>query len=110
MVTREQQELIERELRRGTNKSRIAALLEVSYEEAVALIDSVKTLIRPTVGDRISFSFRDSQMVGVIAKLLTNSAVVEIDWRVSDVTMKGICTSRTIVNFKDIQSFVSEEE
>ena len=109
-VTKEQREIIERELRRGTSKSRISALLNVNYEEGVQLIESVKVLIRPDVGDRITFLFRDAQLVGVIVKLLTNSAVVEIDWHESDTTMQGVCSSRTIVNFKDIQSFIVFEE
>lgn len=49
-------------------------------------------------------------MTGIIIKLLTNSAVVEIYWSKSDITMRDICEDRTIVNFKDIESFVSLPE
>ncbi|WP_028125249.1 DUF2187 family protein [Eremococcus coleocola] len=105
-VTKKQQTLIETELRRGTSKSRIATLLGVDYDECIELIDRVKTKIRPTVGDIIRFTFRGSKMVGTIVKLLTNSAVVEIDWDKSDSAMKDICEDRTIVNFKDIVDFV----
>ena len=46
-------------------------------------------------------------MRGTIRKLLTNSAVVDIDWLRSDPTMKDICTSHTIVNFKDIVAYIN---
>ena len=45
-------------------------------------------------------------MAGIITKLLTNSAVVEIYWDESDPQMQDICEDRTIVNFKDIIDFV----
>lgn len=105
-ITADMQALVETELRRGTSKSRIATLLELPYEEAVEVIDQVKVAIRPDVGDEIRFTFRDCEMVGVIEKLLTNSAVVEIYWEYSDEQMRDICENRTIVNFKDIDEFV----
>lgn len=106
-VTPSERKIIERELRRGTSKSRIATILEVDYEEGLDKIKSVKDKIRPEVGNQIEFKFRDSKMTGIIIKLLTNSAVVEIYWKKSDITMRDICEDRTIVNFKDIESFVS---
>lgn len=109
-VTPEQQQLIEKELRRGTNKSRISTLLEVDYDEGTEMIEFVKDDIRPEVGDRIVFKFRDADMAGTIIKLLTNSAVIEIYWELSDPTMKDIIEDRTIVNFKDIIDFVEEPE
>lgn len=104
-VSQKQQSLIEEELRRGTSKSRIAALLDVSYDECIEMVDYVQEKIRPTVGDIIHFNFREAAMVGTIAKLLTNSAVVDIDWDQSDPMMRDVCEDRTIVNFKDIVSF-----
>ncbi|MBG9983077.1 DUF2187 family protein [Aerococcaceae bacterium DSM 111020] len=109
-VTEEQQELIEKELRRGTNKSRISTLLDVDYDTGIEMIDYVKEDIRPDVGDRITFKFRDSDMAGTIIKLLTNSAVIDIYWELSDPSMKDITEDRTIVNFKDIIDFVEEPE
>lgn len=106
-VSANEREIIERELRRGTSKSRIATILNVDYEEGLTKIRSVKDDIRPDIGDQIEFKFRDSKMTGIITKLLTNSAVVEIYWKKSDITMRDICEDRTIVNFKDIESFVS---
>lgn len=101
-----QRSLIERELRRGTSKSRIATLLEVTYDEGLELIELVKSNIRPEIGNQITFYFRGSAMTGIITKLLTNSAVVQIYWEKSDAAMKDICEDRTIVNFKDIIAFV----
>lgn len=109
-VTQEQQQLIEKELRRGTNKSRISTLLDVDYEQGIEMIEFVKDDIRPEVGDRIVFKFRDADMAGTIIKLLTNSAVIELYWELSDPTMKDIIEDRTIVNFKDIIGFVEEPE
>lgn len=106
-VTASERKIIERELRRGTSKSRIATILDVDYEKGLVKIESVKDKIRPEVGNQIEFKFRDSKMSGIIIKLLTNSAVVEIYWKESDITMRDICEDRTIVNFKDIKSFVS---
>lgn len=106
-VTASERKIIERELRRGTSKSRIATILDVDYDKGLTKIESVKDKIRPEVGNQIEFKFRDSKMTGIIIKLLTNSAVVEIYWSKSDITMRDICEDRTIVNFKDIESFVS---
>ena len=100
-VTKSERELIERELRRGTTKSRIASLLHVNFETGCQMIQRVREQIRPEIGDQIRFTFRQVHMRGTIRKLLTNSAVVDIDWLRSDPTMKDICTSRTIVNFKE---------
>lgn len=108
-VTKDQREIIEFELRRGTNKSRIATLLDLKYDEAVELIHSVKESIRPEIGSRVAFIFREVELIGDIVALLTNSAVVEIDWDESDRTMKNICATRTVVNFKDIDRFIQEE-
>ncbi|AMB94872.1 DUF2187 family protein [Aerococcus sanguinicola] len=106
-LTPEVQALVETELRRGTNKSRIANLIDLSYEEACAVIDQVKKSVRPDVGDEIKFQFRDCDMTGIIEKLLTNSAVVRIYWDYSNEKMLDICEERTIVNFKDIDEFVN---
>ncbi|MBK0347830.1 DUF2187 domain-containing protein [Aerococcaceae bacterium zg-ZJ1578] len=107
MLTKETKSIIERELRRGTSKSRIAAILNVDFEEAQKMIETVKKSIRPDLNDVITFNFRDNFMTGTIIKLLTNSAVVKIDWSKSDTIMKDICEERTIVNFKDIIDFIS---
>lgn len=109
-VTASERKIIERELRRGTSKSRIATILDVDYEKGLVKIESVKDKIRPEVGNQIEFKFRDSKMTGIIIKLLTNSAVVEIYWSKSEISMRDICEDRTIVNFKDIESFVSLPE
>ncbi|XJS11494.1 DUF2187 family protein [Aerococcaceae bacterium WGS1372] len=106
-VSANERKIIERELRRGTSKSRIATILNVDYEDGLNKIRSVKDDIRPEIGNQIEFKFRDSKMTGIITKLLNNSAVVEIYWEKSDITMRDICEDRTIVNFKDIESFVS---
>lgn len=105
-LNEEQRNLIERELRRGTSKSRIAALLDVNYETGLKMIDNVKESVRPDIGDKISFQFRSSDMAGIITKLLSNSAVVEIYWQESDPMMKDIIEDKTIVNFKDIIDFI----
>ena len=105
-VTKKVQGIVETELRKGTSKSRIAHILGVSYEEVLVVIKRVKDSIRPDVGDRIHFTFREQQMYGVIYKLLSNSAVVIIDWESSTTVMKDICEDRTIVNFKDIIEFL----
>ncbi len=99
-------ETVETELRKGTSKSRIAHLLDVPYDEAIDIISKIKESIRPEVGDEIRFFFREQQMVGKIEKLLTNSAVVKINWAFSESIMHDICEERTIVNFKDIDEFV----
>lgn len=108
-VTKKVQGIVETELRKGTSKSRIAHILGVSYEEVLVVIKQVKDSIRPDVGDRIHFTFRDQQMYGVIYKLLSNSAVVIIDWESSTTVMKDICEDRTIVNFKDIIEFLPDD-
>ena len=108
-VTQKVQGIVETELRKGTSKSRIAHILGVSYEEVLVVIKRVKDSIRPDVGDRIHFTFREQQMYGVIYKLLSNSAVVIIDWESSTTVMKDICEDRTIVNFKDIIEFLPDD-
>lgn len=105
-VTKKQHELIEHELRRGTSRSRIATLLDVDYEEGVQMIEYVQESIRPDIGDKITFTFRNANMAGIITKLLTNSAVVEVYWNESDESMRDIVEDRTIVNFKDIVDFI----
>ncbi len=109
IITEEIQSLVEVELRKGASKSRIATLLGVPYDEAIVIIDEIKASFRPDVGDRIIFSFRDEKMAGTIIKLLNNSAVVEIYWEKSSDKMKDIMESKTIVNFKDIEEFISVE-
>ena len=108
-VTKKVQGIVETELRKGTTKSRIAHILGISYEEVLVVIKRVKDSIRPDVGDRIHFTFRDQQMYGVIYKLLSNSAVVIIDWNSSTTVMKDICEDHTIVNFKDIIEFIPDD-
>lgn len=108
-ITNEIQSVVETELRKGASKSRIATLLGVPYEEANAIIDAVKESFRPDLGDEIKFTFRDEKMAGVIKKLLTNSAVVEIFWEQSSPTIKDICETKTIVNFKDIIEVTNAE-
>ena len=108
-VTKKVQAIVETELRKGTTKSRIAHILGISYEEVLIVINKVKDSIRPDVGDRIHFTFRGQQMYGVIHKLLSNSAVVVIDWEASTTVMKDICEDRTIVNFKDIIEFLPDD-
>ena len=108
-VTKKVQGIVETELRKGTTKSRIAHILGISYEEVLVVIKRVKDSIRPDVGDRIHFTFREQQMYGVIYKLLSNSAVVIIDWNSSTTVMKDICEDRTIVNFKDIIEFLPDD-
>ena len=106
-LSKDQRALIEKELRRGTSKSRIATLLNVDYDEGLEMIEKVKASIRPDIGDKITFTFRGMDMTGIIIKLLTNSAVVEIYWDKSDKTLHDIIEERTIVNFKDIIDFVT---
>lgn len=100
------QSLVKTELRRGTSKSRIANLLDLSYNEAIEVINQVKESIRPEIGDEIRFTFREHDMQGIIEKLLNNSAVVDIYWDYSDNEMREICEEKTIVNFKDIHEYV----
>lgn len=106
VLTDEVQVMVETELRKGTSKSRIAHLLSVSYDEAIDVIAEVRDRIRPDLGDEIQFTFRGHPMVGVIEKLLKNSAVVHIYWSLSDKILHDICEEKTIVNFKDILEFV----
>ena len=108
-VTKKVQGIVETELRKGTSKSRIAHILGISYDEVLVVIKRVKDSIRPDVGDRIHFTFREQQMYGVSYKLLSNSAVVIIDWESSTTVMKDICEDRTIVNFKDIIEFLPDD-
>ena len=108
-LTKKVQGIVETELRKGTSKSRMAHILGISYEEVLVVIKRVKDSIRPDVGDRIHFTFREQQMYGVIYKLLSNSAVVIIDWESSTTVMKDICEDRTIVNFKDIIEFLPDD-
>ena len=108
-VTKKVQGIVETELRKGTSKSRIAHILGISYEEVIVVIKRLKDSIRPDVGDRIHFTFREQQMYGVIYKLLSNSAVVIINWESSTTVMKDICEDRTIVNFKDIIEFLPDD-
>ncbi|MDE1547859.1 DUF2187 domain-containing protein [Jeotgalibaca caeni] len=109
-INKETQTMIEGQLRKGTSNSRIANLLGVSYEEALEVVGTIKESIRPELGDRIRFTFREHEMVGSITKLLTNSAVVEINWDYSSNVMKDICEDKTIVNFKDIIEFMGPED
>lgn len=106
-LSKDERALIEKELRRGTSKSRIATLLSVEYDEGLEMIEKVKASIRPDIGDKITFTFRGMDMTGIIVKLLTNSAVVEIYWDKSDKILHDIIEERTIVNFKDILDFVT---
>ena len=109
-ISKETKTMIETQLRKGTSNSRIANLLGVSYEEALKVVESIKESIRPEVGDEIRFTFRDHKMVGMIQKLLINSAVVEIYWDSSEASMRDICEDKTIVNFKDIDEFINAEK
>ena len=86
------------------------AFVRGPYDEGVRIILQVKESIRPEVGNRIRFTFREQEMIGIIYKLLANSAIVVIDWNASNTCMKDICESRTVVNFKDIVEFLPLEE
>lgn len=105
-ITPEIQELVETELRKGASNSRIANLLDLPYKKAVVIIDEVKELIRPEVGENIAFTFRDEHMEGTIEKLLTNSAIVKVDWDNSPSHLYDLMEERTVVNFKDIKAFL----
>jgi len=112
-ISEEVRVLVETELRKGASNSRIANLLELPYKEAVDIINTIKENIRPDVGDEIIFSFRDEPMEGVIEKLLTNSAIVRINWSHSSKNMLDLMEEKTVVNFKDIEGFkgqVNEED
>lgn len=111
-ITDEVQNLVETELRKGASNSRIANLLELDYKDAVKIIDTIKENLRPDVGDQIVFTFREEPMEGEIEKLLTNSAIVRIDWSNSSKSMLDLMEEKTVVNFKDIEGFkyqVSED-
>lgn len=107
-VTAEIQQLVETELRKGASNSRIANLLNLPYKEAVEIIESIKEGLRPDVGDEIIFSFRDEPMEGIIEKLLTNSAIVRINWKHSTKRMHDLVEEKTVVNFKDIEGFKNQ--
>ena len=112
-ITNDIQNLVETELRKGASNSRIANLLELDYKEAVEIIDTIKENLRPDIGDVIMFSFREEPMEGEIEKLLTNSAIVRIDWDNSSKEMHDLMEEKTVVNFKDIEGFkyqANEEE
>ena len=105
-ISADMQALVESELRRGTSNSRIANLLELPCEEANKIIDQVKESVRPSVGERIKFTFRAYTIKGTIEKLLINSAILKIDWDLSDIGAYDILEERTAVNFKDIEEFL----
>ncbi|SHE42497.1 hypothetical protein SAMN02745249_00402 [Atopostipes suicloacalis DSM 15692] len=105
-ITPKIQELVETELRKGASNSRIANLLDLPYKEAVEIIDTIKEKIRPQVGENIAFKFRGEHMEGTIEKLLTNSAIVNIDWDNSPKHLYDLMEEKTVVNFKDIDAFL----
>lgn len=105
-ITPKIQELVETELRKGASNSRIANLLDLPYKEAVVIIDAIKELIRPEVGQNIAFTFREEHMEGTIEKLLVNSAIVKVDWDNSPKHLYDLMEERTVVNFKDIKAFL----
>lgn len=107
-ITAEVQQLVETELRKGASNSRIANLLNLPYKEAVEIIETIKENLRPDVGDEIIFSFRDEPMEGTIEKLLTNSAIVRINWKKSTARMHDLVEEKTVVNFKDIEGFKNQ--
>lgn len=105
-ITPKIQKLVETELRKGASNSRIANLLDLPYKEAVVIIDAIKELIRPEVGENIAFTFREEHMEGTIEKLLVNSAIVKVDWDNSPKHLYDLMEERTVVNFKDIKAFL----
>lgn len=107
-ITDETQELVETELRKGASNSRIANLLDLPYKEAVEIIEAIKENIRPDVGEDIGFTFRGEHMEGTIEKLLTNSAIVRIDWENSPKHLYDLMEEKTVVNFKDIDAFLKK--
>ena len=107
-ITPEIQELVETELRKGASNSRIANLLDLPYKEAVEIIDTIRENIRPKVGEDIAFKFRGEHMEGTIEKLLTNSAIVVIDWDNSPKHLYDLMEEKTVVNFKDIDAFLKK--
>lgn len=107
-ITQETQDLVETELRKGASNSRIANLLDLPYKEAVEIIDTIKEKIRPEVGEDIAFTFRGEHMEGTIEKLLTNSAIVRVDWDNSPKHLYDLMEEKTVVNFKDIDAFLKK--
>lgn len=107
-ITEKTQKLVETELRKGASNSRIANLLDLPYKEAVEIIDTIKEKIRPEVGEDIAFTFRGEHMEGTIEKLLTNSAIVRIDWDNSPKHLYDLMEEKTVVNFKDIDAFLKK--
>lgn len=107
-ITPDIQKLVETELRKGASNSRIANLLDLPYKEAVEIIDAIKEKIRPEVGEDIAFKFRGEHMEGTIEKLLTNSAIVVIDWDNSPKHLYDLMEEKTVVNFKDIDAFLKK--
>ena len=107
-ITTEIQELVETELRKGASNSSIANLLDLPYKEAVEIIDAIKENIRPDIGEDIAFTFRGEHMEGTIEKLLTNSAIVRIDWENSPKHLYDLMEEKTVVNFKDIDAFLKK--
>lgn len=107
-ITEEIQQLVETELRKGASNSRIANLLDLPYKEAVEIIETIKEKIRPEVGEDIAFTFRGEHMEGTIEKLLTNSAIVRIDWDNSPKHLYDLMEEKTVVNFKDIDAFLKK--
>lgn len=108
-ITKEVQQLVETELRKGASNSRIANLLELPYKKAVEIIDTIKENIRPEIGQVVRFTFRGETIQGRIDKLLTNSAIVVIDWNNSAKRMYDLMEEKTVVNFKDIEEFIDED-
>src|SRR5699024_8051434 len=107
-ITTEIQELVETEIRKGASNSSIANLLYLPYKEAVEIIDTIKENIRPKVGEDIAVKFRGEHMEGTIEKLLTNSAIVVIDWDNSPKHLYDLMEEKTVVNFKDIDAFLKK--
>lgn len=109
-ITDEVQKLVETELRKGASNSRIANLLELPYKEAVEIIDTIKENIRPEVGEIVYFSFRGERIQGEIIKLLQNSAIIQIDWDHSAKSMYDLMEEKTVVNFKDIEGYITTDK
>lgn len=105
-ITKKIRKLVETELRKGASNSRIANLLELPYEEAVEIIETIKEEVRPDVGEEIAFTFRGEHMEGTIEKLLVNSAIVRIDWNNSPKHLYDLMEEKTVVNFKDIDAYL----
>ena len=101
-ISKKVQTLVEKELRKGASNSRIANLLDLPYSEAVEVIEQIKENLRPEIGDEIIFTFRGEHMKGIIEKLLTNSAVVQVYWNESSNEMIDL------IEEKDGQLFAYE--